>query len=509
MMNLLGIDAGTTGCKVALFSPQGEQLAMAYREYDIQFTQPGRAELNPAEIWQDVQDCIREVIATSPGREVCALSVSSLGEAFVPVSADRKILGPSILNFDNRGEEFIPELKIVMEDEYIYSQNGNSLGNQYSLTKLKWIKKYQPELYEKTYKFLHIGAFIGFMLGVEPMVDYSLANRTLLFDIRKKDWSNELLNLTGLDREKLPQTVSSGTQVGFISRQISQDLGLPNNVAVISGAHDQCTNAVGCGVINPGSAVYGMGTYHCITPVFESIKGVDLMLDRGLNTEHHAVPDRYVCFIYNLGGSVVKWYRDTFASLDHKQAVTDSRSVYPELLAEMPNTPSNVFVLPHFAMTGSPHFIPDSVGVMTGLRLETTRGEILKGILEGTAFYLREVVDLLPDTGIRADDFRVVGGGSKSDLWIQICANIFGRPFLRPVITEAGALGAAIIAGVGSKVFSDYQQGVNSMVRIEKQFDPDPIQQELYNQRFAYFQKMWPIMADYLRLGYAQRIPAN
>jgi xylulokinase len=498
-MNLMGIDVGTTGCKTAVFSLKGKILASAYREYDIQFSQPGWAQLDSASVWNDVKDTIKEVTSAIPDVQIGALSVSSLGESVVPVTADRKILGPSLLNFDARGEEFLAGLAEELSDQYLYAINGNPLGNLYTLTKLKWICKYQPELYAKAYKFLFWGDFISFMLGADPKVDYSLANRTLLFDINKGDWSDELLRIAGLDRSKLPETVPSGKKIGVVSDQIARELGLPDGVQIISGAHDQCANAVGCGVIDPGSAVYGMGTYHCITPVFSTPPDPNLMLERGLNTEHHAVPDRFACFIYNQGGSLVKWYRDTFAAEEYHRAIKEGHSIYPKLLEELPEKPSRILVLPHFSNTGTPDFITDSSGVMVGLRLETQRGEILKGIIEGIAFYLKEVVDSLPATGIKTENYRVVGGGSKSDVWIQTCADIFGQPFLRPVITEAGALGAAIIAGVGSGIFADYTEGVDAMIRIERTFEPNLNQHKLYQTRYDYYKRMWPLMSDYLR----------
>jgi len=417
-MNLLGIDVGTTGFKVALFSLDGEMLSSAYREYDPLAPQPGWAELDAAAIWEEVKAAIRSVVISNPGAEIKALSVSSLGEAVAPVSEDRQILGPSLLNFDIRGEEFLAELTALLPDERLYAINGNTLGNHYSLTKLKWIRSYQPDLYSRTYKFLHWSAFIAFMLGGDPVVDYSLANRSLLFDIHKCEPSDSLLADAGLDRSKLPAAVPSGTVIGMVSAHIAAELGLSPGVQIVSGAHDQCANAVGCGVVDSGSAVYGMGTYHCVTPVFAAQPAPEAMIERGLNTEHHAIPDRYVCFIYNQGGSLVKWFRDTFAAAEHRRAEAESYSIYPALFEEVPTGPSKVMVLPHFAPTGPPDFITDSFGMMAGLRLETSRGEILKGIIEGAAFYLKEVVDSLPETGIRCEDYRAVGGGSRSDVWV-------------------------------------------------------------------------------------------
>jgi xylulokinase len=498
-MSLLGIDIGTTGCKVALFSLEGGMLASAYREYNPICPQPGWAQLDSVTIWEDVKAAIRSVTATIHREEIQALSISSLGEAVVPVSEDRQILGPALLNFDCRGEEFLTEFKAALPNEWLYTINGNTLGNHYSLTKLKWIQIHQPELYERAYKFLYWSAFIAFMLGADPLVDFSLANRSLLFDIRKRDWSGELLQIAGLEREKLPATVPSGTVVGAVSAHIAAELGLPPGVLIISGAHDQCANAVGCGVVDPGSAVYGMGTYHCITPVFTNQPNPQDMIVRGLNTEHHAIPDRYVCFIYNQGGVLVKWFRDTYAAAEHRQAEAEGRSVYPELFAEISADPSNVMVLPHFAPTGPPRFITDSAGIIAGLHLETQRGDILKGIIEGAAFYLKEMVDSLPATDISVEDYRVVGGGSRSDAWVQTCADIFGQPFTRPIVTEAGALGAAIIAGVGSGVFESYLQGVDAMVRLERTFEPDMGRHDRYQIRYQFYQRLGPLMADYMR----------
>jgi xylulokinase len=499
-MSLLGIDAGTTGCKAASFSAEGRTIASAYEEYDVQRPEPGWAELDAAEVWAKIKRVIAQVVSQTASDPVTALCVSSLGEAVVPVTQDRRILAPSLLNFDARGEEYLEALASALSsDEQLYSVNGNTLGNHYSLSKLKWIKERQPDLYEKTHRFLHWSGFISFMLGAEPAVDYSLANRTLLFDVDRGAWSDELLQWAGLDRGKLPGTVAPGTAVGAVSDRIAEELGLPRGVTIVAGAHDQCCNAVGCGAIAEGRAVYGMGTYICITPVFAERRDPGVMIARGLNTEHHAAPGQYVCFIYNQGGALVKWLRDTFAAEEHRQAQEAGRDVYTDLFAEIPDGPSSIVALPHFTATGPPEFISDSCGVLAGLRLETTRGDILKGILEGTTFYLKEIVDSLPPTGIEIDDYRAVGGGSKSDGWIQLCADILGQPFTRPKVTEAGALGAAIMAGVGSGAFSSFEEGVESMVALERTFEPDLQRHALYQGRFEKYSRLWPLMSDYLR----------
>ena len=227
-MSLLGIDVGTSGCKAAVFSEEGQLLALAYEEYDYQHPQPGWAELDSRQVWESVQRTIAQVAQQAQHDPIKALSVSSLGEAVVPVTRHREILGPSLLNFDARGAEYLPELRERIDDERLYRINGNTLGNQYSLTKLKWIQQHQPELYQQTDHFLHWSGFVSFMLGAEATVDYSLANRTLLFDLEHGDWSDEIcwgwLNSIG---SKLPPTVPAGTIIGTVSRAVADRLGLP------------------------------------------------------------------------------------------------------------------------------------------------------------------------------------------------------------------------------------------------------------------------------------------
>jgi xylulokinase len=242
-----------------------------------------------------------------------------------------------------------------------------------------------------------------------------------------------------------------------------------------------------------------MGTFICITPVFDRRREPRVMIGRGLNTEHHAVPNKYVSFIYNQGGSLVKWFRDTFAAAERRRAEGEGHDIYAALFDEMPDHPSGTMVLPHFTITGPPEFVGDSCGLIAGLRLETGRGEILKGIIEGATFYLKECVDAFSPTGIDINDFRATGGGAKSDAWIQISADILGRPFVRPRIIEAGALGAAIIAGVGSGLFDAYASGVEAMVSFEQNFEPDPGKQSLYEDRFEKYKLLWPLTAEYLR----------
>ena len=498
-MSLLGIDVGTSGCKSAVFSEAGALLGLAYEEYDYRHPQPGWAELDTPAVWAQVKRTIRKAIAGLDQDPARALCVSSMGEAVVPVTSRREILGPSLLNFDARGDEYLPALAAGLTAERLYQVNGNTLGSPYTLTKLKWIKENQPELYDRVDCFLLWSGLVSFLLGADPHVDYSLANRTLLFDLDRADWSAELLDWAGLDREKLPPALPSGQVIGAVAQATADELGLPAGIPIVSGGHDQCCNSIGCGSIAPGAALYGMGTHLCMTPVFSVRPEAEQMIGRGLNTEHHTVPGQFVSFIYNQGGVLVKWFRDTFAQAERRQAAEAGQSLYPALLSEIPAGPSSLLVLPHFTTTGPPRFINDSSGVIAGLKLETTRGEILKGILEAATFYLRECFESLPGTGIEIRELCAAGGGSQSDAWVQLSADILGRPFIRVRVHEAGALGAAILAGTGCGMFPSLGSGVEAMVRLEQRFEPDPGRQRLYDEHYARYRRFAPAIENAMR----------
>lgn len=500
-MSLMGLDVGTTGCKAAVFCESGELLAQAYREYDTRRPEPGWAELDSEEVWRKVQDTIAQAAAETKNADpVEALAVSSMGEALVPASAERQILGPSILNFDARGHEFLNDLPALRDPARLYALNGNLPGNHYSLTKLLWIKKHRPDVYDRADYFLLWGGFVPYMLGGRPAVDYTLANRTLLFDLDRQDWSADLIEQAGLDAAKLPPVVPTGASLGRIAPAMAEQLGLGPDVLLVAGPHDQCANALGCGVVEPGDAMYGMGTVICMVPVFLQRPEAPAMMAQGLNTEHHALNDRYVSFIYNLGGALLKWYRDTFAAQEAAQAARQGRSPYPELLAEMPEGPSGLVALPHFGPTGPPDFIPDAAGAIAGLHTDTTRGQVLKALLEGATFYLRECLDRLPQAGISIRSLRATGGGSRSPRWVQLSADILGKPMRRTREPEAGALGAAMLAGVAASRFRDLSQAVEAMVHLEdREFAPRGDMAEQYSQQLERYRDLWQTLEPFLR----------
>jgi xylulokinase len=489
-MSLLGIDIGTTGCKSIAFSLRGDLIASSYREYDFVSPQPGYAELSGTEVWNKIKDTIKEVGAATKKDPITAISSSSMGEALVPVTRDRRIVGNSLLQNDLRGDEFLQELLTKTTPEKVYRINGNFPDVFFSMPKIAWLRKYKPEVYDGTDYFLPWADFATFMLGGEPCTNHSLANRTLLFDIHKQQWSTELFKLAGLDTSKFAPPVASGTHTGNVLPAIARELGLGLDTALVSGGHDQCCAALGSGVTGEGRvAMYGMGTYICIVPVFSSIPSFDLMFSNRLHTENHIVPGKYISFIYNIsGGALVKWYKNTFANLNREHPQMYSVN-YDSLFAEIPEAHTNIVVVPRFGPTGPPDFFRTSAGTISGLSFEHTRADILLATLEGITFYFREFFRFPENNFFNIEKFVASGGGSRSDKWLQVTSNILNKPVARNKTIEAGSLGAAILAGAGSRVFNSMVETAAAMVKLDKEILPVKKEVEFYDAKYeAYLQ---------------------
>jgi xylulokinase len=483
-MSLLGIDIGTTGCKAVAYDLQGRQLAVSYREYEIISSEKGFAELDTNNVWMKVLDTIKEVAQKTKYNPVESLSVSSIGEAMVPVSYDRKILGNSILSIDNRGKEYIEQLLDIFSPYEIYKHTGNLPDTFFSVSKLVWLKNHKKKLYHNTDYFLPWADFVCFMLGGKPIVSNSLASRTLLLDLKTGNWSKELLSIFNLDATKLAPLGQSGNHLGFVNKNIAGKLGLKSNVAIISGGHDQCCAVLGSGVKNDSySVMYGMGTFICVASVFSQMPDINYMFQKKMHIEPHVVPGYYITFIYNQsGGALVKWFRNIFGG---------KQSTYSDLFEEIPCSPNSIIVLPKFGATGPPDFYTGNQGCFFGLDLSHSRGDILQAILEGIVFYVKDCFEKLSEIFDRTNTMVATGGGSISDKWLQITADILNKNVTRNKVTEASSLGAAIIAGVGSKIFTSFDEATEIMIQKDKTYTPDNVKIKHYRNKFKQYKKLY------------------
>ncbi|MBI1388593.1 MAG: hypothetical protein GC154_09120 [bacterium] len=496
-MSLLGIDVGTTGCKAVAFNEEGNILASAYREYPLHAPNPGWAELDSNQVWRDVKSCLGEIVAKTAADPVKALAVSCQGEAVTLTAEDGSFLSNSIVSFDTRTEPYIRQWEERFGRERIFGVTGQPLASIFTGLKLQWYRENQPDVLKKTRWVLGYEDLINYKLTGEAVTDYSLAGRTMLFDVTRQDWDDEFLGFAGVSREVMPRLAPSGTLAGTIDALVAAEIGLPQGVQVVTGAHDQPCQTLGAGVTEAGVAAYGVGTVECVCAAFGEALLNDAMLSNNICCYHHACPEHYIALVYNYTGAVLfRWYRDQMAKDELRRANESERDVYDLLTSEAAAKPTRLLVLPHFTTTGVPHFDNRSKGAILGLTLDTTKAELTRAILEGGTYEIRQGMELLKNAGGAVETYRVTGGGAKSDYWMQIKADILGAPVEVPAVPEAGCLGAAILAGAATGSYSSIREAAHQLARTEKTFEPDPENQRIYDERFEWYKEIYPRNKD-------------
>lgn len=487
----MGVDVGTTGVKAAVFDESGRLLCTAYEEYPLLFPFPGASELNS----RHVIEAACRVIGKSAGDvrssdPVAGIGIASQGEAFTPIARDGAALGNAMTSSDGRAE---PYVRACEQDwaRRLYEITGHTRYPMYSLFKLMWLKEHQPQIWSGAWKFLFFQDLIAFVLTGETATEYSMAARSMLFDVDKKQWSVEILDRLGLGVERLPEVVSSGTVFGQVKSDLASKLNLGSDVGVAVCGHDQPVGALGCGAAAPGCAAYSIGTVKCICPSADRLILSRELMAANLASYPHVLPDAYTTVAFNItGGSVLKWVRDSFATEEAAEAERRGVSPYEVIIAAASSEPAKVILLPHFGPTGTPHFDSEGAGVLFGLTLSTTRAEVLRAVLEGITFEMRLNLNILAESGFILSDLRAVGGGARSETWMQIKADILQMPLTTMQVAEATCMGAAVLAGSGLGLF-DAKQASQKWAAPIRTFEPDSGKSSLYEDRFAIYKELY------------------
>ncbi len=484
-MSLLGIDIGTTGCKAAVFNTGGKLLSSAYCEYNVIREQPGQAELDSREVSSKIFQVIREVAVVTASDPVTAISAASMGEAMVPLDRDDQITGNSILGFDARGIPYLETVREKIPDEKFYFLTGQPPGPGYSLTAFRYLAEKKTSEYAKTACYLPWADYVTFLLTGEKHMTESFAARTLLYDRIKHGWSDEIADAAAFHLAKLPAMIPSGTVCGRILPETARDLGLSPHAVVISGIHDQCAATLGTGVYKPGTAMLGLGTFACLVIVHSGAEAFEKIAPLGLTFEPYVIPGQFVSFIYHSsGGALIKWLRDNmFRDLAGKD-------VYQRMDEEIDvNSPNSAWVLPYFSETGPLDHAPGGQGVIGGLSFAHTRGDILKGAMDGTIFYFGDALETLSKKGITLAKIHLSGGGASSRYWRQAVADILNLPVEYSDVTECGALGCAMAAGTATGVFGSYAEAAKEMIQSGSKIEPLPMRAETYDSSFNAYRK--------------------
>lgn len=485
-MSLLGIDVGTSGAKAALFSTHGELISSAHASYHIIHPAKGELELDPDQVLGAVMSCLSELAQQAEVSKVTALAVSTQGEAIIPVDTDGNAMMNAVLTFDSRNVSEFEWFSGVTDRADIMRRTGMPAHPMFSATKILWLKKSYPVIYAKTWKLMCFGDFISFKLGAASAMDQSMAARTMLFNFKSRCWDSELLELCGIDKAKLPEVVPAGAPIGFSGPALTA-LGYPKQLKIIAGGHDQICCCLGAGVLRGGMAMDSLGTTESIVCVSETLSQGSGMLENNIPVYPYPVGGMYAYMTFlTCCASLLKWFKC-------KVEYSDSELFYMEYdayISEHCRGPSGLFVLPYFAGAGTPSMDFCATGVIAGLTLDTDRYQIYKALLESTCFEQKRNLINMERCGIGIDELRCIGGGSASEPWLQLKADITGKRVVSMECGEAGCLGAAILAGLGSGELQDIEEAERRFVRVKREYLPSSEMTKAYRPHYEEYERL-------------------
>jgi len=503
-MRLIGLDIGTTGCKAALFEEDGTLVGSARREYAVDIPQPSWAEQDAELVWRLAQDALREVIAGiaedwACGDEIEAIGLSVQGEAVMPVDAAGLALRPAILGMDTRTSPQNRRLVEQLGARALFDQTGMPVHTINTLPKLLWLREHEPALWSSADRFLLYEDYIINKMTGQAAISRCLASRTQLCDLHTGAWDETLLGTVGLTPERLAPVTESGRPVARMRTDLAADLGFARPPLVVTGGHDQACGALGVGLTQPGLAMVSTGTAEVVEVALGAPVVNETLYEGNISIYAHTVSGLHLAMTLNhSGGLLLRWFRDTLGKDVVEHAIASGPDPYDLLLADVPEDPTGLLLLPHFAGSGTPTFDTASKGAILGLTFGTTRSEMAKAVLEGVTFELRTNLDLLQTAGIAIDELRAIGGGARSDVWLQLKADITGIPVVKPRLTDAACWGAALLAGAGAGRRDDLAIWASEAVHLERRFEPNARRSAQYEDRYALYTEVYPTLAPLL-----------
>jgi xylulokinase len=493
-MSVIGLDIGTTGCKAIIFSDEWEILSQADREYTIQTPKPHWAEQDSEKVWKLAVESLTEAVGKNKQSPPKALALSVQGEAVIPVDKKGRPIRNAILGMDTRTTEENQWLAETLGPEALFDQTGMPMHTMNTITKLLWLKRNEPGVWKTANQFLLYEDYFLRRLSGKAFISHCLASRTQMYDLRKSFWAENILDRCEIDTILLAElSPETGGIVGTMNQAVARSLGLENEVALVSGGHDQACASLGSGVVKPGLAMVSTGTAEVVEVAMSSAVLNESLRKGNISVYRHVVPDLYLAMTLNhSGGLLLRWFRDTLCRDKCRQAAETGTDAYDLILADACKGPTGIMVLPHFAGAGTPVLDNTSKGAILGMTFATTQADMARAILEGLTFELRTNLELLKNSGIAIDRLHAVGGGAKSDVWLQLKADICQIALSIPQVTEAACLGAAILASVATGIYPDMLSAVKNAVRLARSVEPDTRTSTAYTVRYELYKKLYP-----------------
>ena len=488
---LIGIDVGTQSVRALAFDTLGNQVAVARRPTPEKRIPPDGREYDPDAIFDSVVECLGEVAVALGGRPVAGIAVASIGESCVLVDEAGRSLVPSIAWFDARTEAEAERLRQTIGIERVFEITGLQIDKIFTLCKLMWMRKHWPDAMRRTRKVLLMADWVAFRLSGETATDFSIASRTLYLDLRRRRWSDELIGLAGFDRSVLPPLKPSGTPLGPVRPEILAATGLAGNPVVGVGAHDHVSGGMAVGLAQQGTMVDSIGTAEAILLALTQ-SSTDPMVSR-LNLFQGAFEAQRS--LYYLGASVcfaggtMEWFRGLIGQPPHAELIAEGEAVAPGS--------DGIVFLPHMVGTNSSDPEHPVRGAFIGLTTTTSRGQLYRAVLEGLAMRAAFVVDACAGLeGVaKPDRILLISGGARNPLLAAIKASAFGRPVTVVDVSEATALGAALLGGLAGGLWPNLDVALSALDRREHLVAPDEDLVRLYQDvRRSVFDRLQPIL---------------
>ncbi len=484
---LLGIDIGTSACKVAIFEKSGKVLAQSNQPYQLYYPNPGWVEQNPEEWWSAICDGIKDVLqqsAVAPG-DIAGIGIDGQSWSAIPVDKEGNCLHNSPIWMDTRARDICKRVVDEVGFDTIFEVGGNGFEPAYTTPKMIWFKENMPELYAKTYKFLQSNSYIAMKLTGVMTQDKSQGYGIHFFDMKTCTYNEELAEKLGLSVDKVPEIVDCHRVIGEVTEEAAKLTGLAVGTKVVAGGLDAACGTLGAGVYLPGQTQEQGG----------QAGGMSICVDEALAhpkliLSPHVVPDSWLLQGGTVGGGgVLRWFKQELGG----EASFDDLTKMAEEVA--PGSDGVVF-LPYMAGERSPIWNPDAKGVFYGLGFDKTKGHMIRAALEGVAFSLEHNMRTAAETGVKVDELIAMGGASNSVLWTQIKADVTGKIIKVPTSDTATTLGAAILAGVGVGVYESFEEAVKETIVITRVQEPNMDNHEVYKKSMELYLKLYEDLKD-------------
>jgi xylulokinase len=492
---LLGIDVSTTGAKALLIGEGGDVLASATEEYPLYTPYPLWSEQNPEDWWQGTQRTVRRVLST-PGvraQDISGIGLTGQMHGLVLLDKHDSVLRPAILWNDQRtGPQCVDITRSAGGIENLLALTANPVLPGFTAPKIVWVRENEPSTYERVAHILLPKDYIRFRLTGEFATEVSDASGTSLFDVANRRWSPAMAELLQIPFDWLPHCTESPVVSGEISPIAAQATGLRPGTPVVGGGGDQAAQAVGSGVVQPGVISVTSGTSGVVF-AFEDAFAVE---PQGrVHVFCHAVPNKWHAMGVMLSaGGALRWFRDALAQSEVAEAAANGLDPYDLLVREAATVGAGsegLLFLPYLTGERTPHPDPNARGAFVGLTLRHGKGHLVRAVLEGVSFGLRDSLELIRGLGVPIDQVRASGGGARSELWRQIQADVFNTELVVINITEGAAFGAALLAGVGAGVYSSVQEGVSTAIRVVSRTTPRRTEAEVYQRLYPHYRGLY------------------